>query len=189
MKKSILFVLFAIIALSSTAGAWNVAIMMAGSGAAAPAGETVLVGTNAAYTEGPSALGANVVYGDRDGFTSVASGNISGGRVYAGSTATTKNFKMLVYDSGLNLIATSNPTTTWNIGQWTTFTFSSGSIVSGNKYYLGIIADGAFSLYTNVDGATWKMLYDNAGSYAYPPDPLTTEGTALHQGGGMYVYE
>lgn len=155
---------------------------------ASASGPTILVGTETIYATGPALVAGNKVYGDKNGFTAVASGSISKGYVYSGGNNTATTFKMLVYDSSFNLIVESAPVAAanWVIDTLTEFTFSSGAIVSGNKYYLDVIADSYFRLYH--DNVLFNMTDDATGNYTNPPDPFDpTDTTGLGRPAGMYL--
>lgn len=81
------------------------------------------------------------------------------------------NFKMLVWDSGDNLIGVSDALNINPSGVFSTMTFSTPvTIVKGNTYRLGWISDGSSNTRPYQNGTGGSIHSDTSATYATPAD-------------------
>lgn len=147
------------------------------TGGGSPPGGTLLVGSDTALSGTSTKLVGGYAYSfnGTDGWSAVASGDIAKGYFYINGwwgCGSGEYVKMLVYNSSLNLHAQSATVEcgTQSAG-WIEFTFSSGSITSGQTYHLAFIADDYLDL---MDNSTSDQIYQDAGTVASPPSALAT---------------
>ena len=141
-------------------------------------GGTLLVGTDTLtasnYDAADSSQGVHY-----DVFTAAATGNIAKGYAALQGAYDPQNCKLVVFGSTGTLLATSSaatvPTTVGDVE----FSFSSGSITSGQTYYLGTTCDG----YVNRgnDNTAWSSGHA-AYTYASPGNITSPDATSSARG-------
>lgn len=157
-----------------------------------PAG-TLLVGDDIQYsTAEHSAGGDDFVSGyGTAGKVAVASADIAKGHVWLSSwwaCGAGEYIKMIVYqvsDGSLVAESTALECGTQSVTSMIEFDFTSGSIVSGTAYHLGIIPQETVKLMHNNDGTA--IVTDTTGTLTTPNDPIAVGTIIRGLMGGMYV--
>lgn len=141
-------------------------------------GGTLLVGSDTTTVNAWSSTSSGGTHYDK--FTAVASGNLIKGYSTMRAAFSTRECVMIVYDSSGIVYSTSSANSSILQADGTyEFTFSSGSITSGNDYFLGTVCNGTVD--RAHDAVSWNSGHET-GTYGAFANLTSLTGTNIARG-------